>query len=291
MTQQGFDIAPRRFSVGGVIGASLQLLRRNFWQFFAVALVVGIPVLILSVLLAQISVPVPNVAGTAPLPMGAIAGMALSAFAGFVGILTYFAIQSAINYGALQDLRGGKPLVARCISHGLAVLPRVFVAALFFSLAMFALTFVVVLVVYGIAMAIAASTGQGITIAAFQGSAAVAVLVVVLFVFVTWWVFVPSIVVEKAGPLACFRRSRLLTKGHRWGILGIVLLVFLANFGCSIVIHLIGLSGAVATAALLNVVVALAFTAFSSVLTAVGYYALRAEKEGFGITDLAQIFD
>jgi len=213
----------------------------------------------------------------------------LSAITGFVGVLTYFVIQSAINYGALQDLRGKAPAVAPCISRGLAVLPRVFVASLFLSLAMFALTFVAVLVVYGIAMAIAATTGRGVTIGAVWVAAVFGVSA--LFLFVTWWVFVPSIVVENAGPAACFRRSRLLTKGHRWGILGIVMVVFVANFGCSVVIAFIGHSGAIATAALLNVVVALAFTAFSSVLTAVGYYALRAEKEGFDLADLAPIFD
>ena len=56
-------------------------------------------------------------------------------------------------------------------------------------------------------------------------------------------------------------------------------------------VALIGGFGAVATATLLNVVAALAFSALSSVLTAVGYYALRAEKEGFGLADLARVFD
>ncbi|HVT53943.1 MAG TPA: hypothetical protein VHE77_20355 [Dongiaceae bacterium] len=297
MTQQNFAVAPSRFSVGGVIGAGLPLLRRNFWQFFAVAFILGIPIMILSTLLAQVgAVPTPMPAGSAPsptmpLPAGGIAGSLLSAVVGFVGVLTYFVIQSAINYGTLQDLRGDRPAVAPCIARGLALLPRVFVAALLLFVAMFALTLLVVLVCYLIAVGIAATTGHNITVGTVSIMAALGVIGLALFLFVTLWVFVPSIVVEDAGPIGCFRRSRVLTKGHRWGIVGIAVLVFLANFLCSIVISLIGHSGAVATAALLNVVVGLAFTALSSVLTAIGYYALRAEKEGYGLGDLARVFE
>jgi hypothetical protein len=191
----------------------------------------------------------------------------------------------------LQDLRGERPTVGPCIARGLAVLPRVAVAALLLFLAIFAITFAAVLVAYGVGIAFSAVTGQGISAAAVSVVAAVAVIALVLALFVTWWVAVPSIVMENIGAPACFRRSRALTKGHRWSILGIVALVFLANFCCGYSLNYVGAAGAVATAGLLNVVVTLAFTACSSVLTAVGYYALRREKEGFGLGDLARVFD
>jgi hypothetical protein len=120
---------------------------------------------------------------------------------------------------------------------------------------------------------------------------AVGMLVLAMFWFVSWWVFVPVMVVENAGAIAGFGRSRRLTKGHRWEIFGIVVLVFVANAACSYVVGTIGRSGVVATAALLNVVLVLAFATLSSVLNAVGYYALRAEKERFGLGDLARIFE
>ena len=44
-------------------------------------------------------------------------------------------------------------------------------------------------------------------------------------------------------------------------------------------------------AEILNLVVTLGFTAFASVLSAVGYYYLRAEKEGIVIDDIARVFD
>lgn len=289
MTQQGFEGAPRRFSLGGVIGASLPLLRRNFWHFFAIAFVIGIPLIVLIVLFAQYARSA-HPPGAPFTPPGTVETL-FSTAVGFVAVLTYFVIQSAINVGTLQDLRGERPAVGHCISRGLGVLPRVFVAALLLFLAMFGLTFIAVLAVYGIATAIAASTGQAPNMSAISAAASLGVIVLAMSLFVRWWVFVPVIVAEHAAARAAFRRSRALTKGHRWGILGIVLLVFIANLACSIVIGMIGEFGAIATAALLNVVLALAFTALSSVLTAVGYYVLRAEKEGFGLPDLARIFD
>jgi hypothetical protein len=289
--QQSFGAAPLRFSVGDVIGASLALLRRNFWQFFAVALVIGIPLLALSLALTLWAA-VPDAPPTASGPqmfsaLGAPAALRSMVLA-FVAVLTYFMIQAAINYGALQDLRGERPAVGRCIGRGIAVLPRVFAASLVLFLGLFALTFVVTLV--GVFIGVLIWGRDMSALSAIGAIATLGVLVLALFLFAVLWVFVPAIVVENAGPLACLGRSRRLTKGHRWGILGIMLLVLLANVLCSIVIGMIARFGMIATGALLNAALALAFTALSAVLTAVGYYALRAEKENFGVADLARVF-
>jgi hypothetical protein len=42
---------------------------------------------------------------------------------------------------------------------------------------------------------------------------------------------------------------------------------------------------------ILNSLIMLFFSAFACVLAAVGYYYLRAEKEGIIIDDLAKVFD
>jgi len=284
MMQEGFDAAPSRFSVGGVVGASLSLLRRNFWQFFAVAFLIGLPLVVLSAVASWIVTPT-------PLAAAGLGAKVLSTALGFVAVLTYFTIQASINIGALHDLTGGHPSVGACISAALAALPRVFVGSLLFCLAIFALTFVTVLLVYGIVIAIVNLTGHSVDVRVVSVGAALVVVVLALSLFVSWWVFVPCLVIEKAAPIACFGRSRRLTKGHRWGVLGIVLVVFVTNLACSMVIASIGRFGAIATAALLNVVLTLAFFALSSVLVAVAYTALRAEKEGFGRPDLDRIFD
>jgi hypothetical protein len=305
MTQQGFSAVPPRFSIGGVVGASLSLLRRNFWQFFAIAFVLGLPVLVLSLVLSQITVtapggPVAAPGGAAGAPAGAVeaqmpfappdaAGALASTVGVFVLVLTYFMIQSAINLGTLQLLRGEKPAVGPCIARGLALLPRLFVAALLLFLAIIGLAFVAALVAYGIAMVLSATTGLAPTMAAVSTAAGLGMFGLSMVVLVGWWVFVPAMVAENVGPLAAFRRSRWLTKGHRWSILGIIVLVFIANLASALVIGAVG-QFAVATAALLNVAVGLAFSALSSVLTAIGYTTLRAEKEGSGPGEPPRIF-
>lgn len=288
MTQDGFGAAPPHFSIGGAVAAGLALLRRNFWTFFAIAFVVGIPLLILSLLLAlglaQVYAPQ---AGASP---GEGGRLLLSMLIAFIALLTLFVIQSAVSYGALQDLRGQRPAVGRCISRGLAALPRVFGATLLVFLLMFVLAFLGVLALSLLGAAISVATGAEI-LQLVPAIAVLGMIALALYCFVGWWVLVPVLVFENAKVFGAFRRSRQLTKGHRWRILAIILLVFLGNALCSLVVGAIGQLGAVATAALLNVAVALAFSALSSVLVAVGYAALRGEKEGFGADDLARIFD
>jgi hypothetical protein len=42
---------------------------------------------------------------------------------------------------------------------------------------------------------------------------------------------------------------------------------------------------------IVNIIVMFFFTAFAGVMVAVGYYYLRAEKEGIIIDDIAKVFD
>jgi hypothetical protein len=289
MTQQGYDAAPSHFSVGGVIDASFTLLRRNFWSLFAIAAVIGVPLLALSLLLARLAVSM--VPPGTPFAAAGLPGILLTTLVTFVTVLTYFLIQAAVNYGALQDLRGERPAVGRSISRCLAVLPRIAVAVLFLYVAAAVLTFLAVLACYALVFGLSTATGVLGLFRFVPLASVIVMLVLATYWFVGWWVFVPAMVVENVGSVAGFRRSRALTKGHRWGIFGIILLVFIANLACTLAIGFIAQSGIVATATLLNVVFALAFTTLSSVLNAVGYYALRAEKESFGLDDLARIFE
>jgi hypothetical protein len=117
------------------------------------------------------------------------------------------------------------------------------------------------------------------------------VMAIALTIVVLVWVFVPASVVERAGPIACFRRSLALTKGRRWPIFGIVLILLIANVAASAITKLLILNGAPLGGAVLNILVALFFMALSAVLSAVGYFYLRAEKEGVAVEDVVKVFD
>jgi hypothetical protein len=82
-----------------------------------------------------------------------------------------------------------------------------------------------------------------------------------------------------------------LTKGRRWSILGLVLILFVANLIVSALTRALIVNGAPLGGAVLNVLAALFFMALSAVLAAVGYYYLRAEKEGVAIDDVVKVFD
>jgi hypothetical protein len=157
----------------------------------------------------------------------------------------------------------------------------VFLAGLLFSVAMAVVGFVLAY----IGGAIFSGAGYATGILAGLVVAAVFIYIVILF-----WVFIPAIVVERAGPVDCFKRSLALTKGRRWAILGVLALVFVANFAVSLLTRLLANIAPMASG-LIDVLAMLFFMALSAVLAAVGYYFLRAEKEGVAIDDVVTVFD
>jgi hypothetical protein len=274
-----------RFSVGTVISTSLSVLFANIWAFLVVILAVGVPLVV--VIMGGSMIMAAGVAG--PLETGAglklqdlsAASMLFLIFVSVLGVLAYLLIQAAVTYGALQSLRGRRAGIGACISNGLSVLPRVFLAGLLFAVAMAVVGFVVAFV-----FSMLASVGAA-AIAILGG---IAMSAIFAFIVVTYWVFVPVIVVEQAGPIDCFTRSKALTKGRRWGIFGILVLVFLANWVISLLGRLLH-QVAPAASGLIDILSLLFFMALSAVLAAVGYYFLRAEKEGVAIDDVVTVFD
>ncbi|WP_395014958.1 hypothetical protein [Dongia sp.] len=268
---------PPRFAVGTVISTGLGLLLANIWRFLGIILAVALPAAVVLVLLAavlQLSEPLAS-GGRAP---QVLALLVVAVFA----ILAYLLILNAVTFGALQGLRGRKVEIGASLANGLAALPRAFVAGLIFAAAGGAVGFMVVSI--GGAMAMGGGFVGGLL-------AGLALMVVIFYLIVLFWVFLPAIVVERAGPIACFIRSAALTKGYRWRILGILLLVVVANIGVALLIKLLALVGAPAASVVLDQLSNLFFLALSAVLSAVGYSLIRAEKEGVATDDLAGVFD
>jgi len=112
-----------------------------------------------------------------------------------------------------------------------------------------------------------------------------------LMLYVMWFVGLPACVVERLGPWTCMRRSQQLTKGHRWKLFGLALLLLIPALG-SLLIGL-GLAAVVGPIAALigrwiwGAIVA----AFAAVLVAVAYHDLRVLKEGVDIEQIAGVFD
>lgn len=286
MTMDGNAAGAPRFAVGSVISTSLSVLFANVLRFLAVILAVGVP--------AALVCGVAIVAVVGDRPMSAAPEINFAVLRGgpiqilllivplVVGMLAYALIQSALAHGALQALRNRKVGIGACLTNGTAAMPRVFLA----NLVLFAVMAVIGLIAFQMFRTVALG---GRPLIGVVGS--LAFLAAIAFVLVLTWVFVPAIVVERAGPVNCFGRSMELTKGHRWEILGIFGLILIANWAVKLLSQMLPRIGAPAAGLALDVASALFFMALSAVLAAVGYYYLRAEKEGIAIDDVVTVFD
>jgi Membrane domain of glycerophosphoryl diester phosphodiesterase len=119
---------------------------------------------------------------------------------------------------------------------------------------------------------------------------------------VRWSVAAPVLMAEKAGILAAMGRSAVLTKGHRWAIFGLFLILIVVALVVSAVVG--GLVGGgifafaqapgevppVLFVAVMTLVQA-AVTMVSTVVVCAVYFELRQIKDGVGITEIASVFD
>jgi hypothetical protein len=112
-----------------------------------------------------------------------------------------------------------------------------------------------------------------------------------LILYTMWLVAVAACVVERTGPWRSLRRSQELTKGHRWKIFGLFLVLLLLSL-INPVLQLALTAAAGPTAgAIGNAIWTAIGSAFSSVVIAVTYYELRVAKEGIDIEQIASVFD
>jgi hypothetical protein len=294
MVQDNYGAATAQFSVGGVIGASISIVLRNVLRFLAIGFIMSIPTILLAIALVG-SLPISFAALQSGVKLDfsqvSATTKVLFVLVFIVGFLSYFVIQAAINYAAFQNLRGERVAIGACLARGLAAMPRLVIACIVLLLLMILIGIGAGIVIALLMAGIGLATGSGMASAGMSVLSAAIFLAVFIFLFVIWWVFVPAIVAENAGPVGCFKRSRRLTKGHRWGILGILLLVFVVNILSGLILQLLAGIGLPTVSGVLNGILSLFFAALTSVLAAVGYYSLRAEKEGYGISDLAGVFD
>lgn len=82
-----------------------------------------------------------------------------------------------------------------------------------------------------------------------------------------------------------------LTKGRRWGILGLNLILLVIQAVLSKLIELVAVVLPEYVGLAVYGIAELLLIVFTLIPPAVGYYYLRAEKEGVDGNDIAQVFD
>ena len=174
-------------------------------------------------------------------------------------------IQGAIAYAVFQVIMG------RRVSVGESVLRS---ASKFFAL---------------LGAAILGSLGIGL--------ASILLVIPGIILMCMWYVSASACVVERLGPIESLGRSRALTKGYRWHIFGVAILLLLITQLVRVLFAFL-VRGFVSDPFLqgmaTGIVVALATlipNAFANVAPAVAYYRLRMVKENLTMESLAGVFD
>ncbi len=181
-------------------------------------------------------------------------------FGGLLAAAIFNTLSEAIVlFGAFQDMRGRPMNLAESAQIGLRrFLPLIGLAIVFY-----------VLVTIGFALLI------------FPG----------LMLYTMWFVATPPCVVEQCGPFRSLGRSQQLTKGHRWKIFGLILLVGLIGLvGGGLVLGAAALAGPVLSF-IINLIWNSVVRAFTAVLVVVTYHDLRVAKEGVDTDKIASVFD
>lgn len=125
-------------------------------------------------------------------------------------------------------------------------------------------------------------------------------LVPALILLSMWAVAVPVMVEERVGIGAAFGRSRALTKGDRWKVLGVLLIFIVVYYLLFTVMGLfVGAAGLIDGSgvgslspgfAIMTVVTGTLFNALWGTLAPSMYVDLRNAKEGGSMHDLAEVF-
>jgi len=124
------------------------------------------------------------------------------------------------------------------------------------------------------------------------GLAALALVVPAFILLTMWFVATPACVVERTGPWTSMKRSAALTKGHRWKIFGLFLLLIVISVVVALLLQtLLAQVGSLILVVLGTLLWGAIWTAYYSIAVVMTYHDLRVAKEGIDIEQIAAVFD
>jgi hypothetical protein len=245
------------FRVGRVLGKSLTILTGNFPKYILFGAIIALPSLISDFTASSAVRPVQPVRPDQIFTTAVIAG--IIAFV-IIWLVVFSVCQSAMIYGAFQDVRGRPFDIGASVRRGLSrFLP-----------------------VIGAAICAGVLVGVGFVFLAIPG----------LMLLTMFFVIIPVCVVEGLGPIESMGRSRQLTKGYRWHIFAIYFVPALVIGIGGALLQRLGMSIAgTAGHAILGFLVTAVGGAYQAIVNIMTYHDLRSVKEGLDIEQLAAVFD
>lgn len=199
-------------------------------------------------------------------------GMGASALSQFLTSILQLLLNSvataALIYGTIQVLRNQPVALNTCLSRG------------------FALVFPVI----GLIILVSLIIGIGFVLLFVPG----------LILATMLWVAIPVAVIERPGVVASMKRSAELTKGNRWRIFGLLVIVLVIQIVIGVVLVSIfgvgamaggGVAGGSIVFVLFQWLIQAFFAVLYAVIIAVSYQNLRIAKEGGSLDQIASVFD
>ena len=206
---------------------------------------------------------------------------------------------AATSYGAFQYLRGQPVRFWASLRRGVSVALPCIGATFLISLVLMVVSGIVAIPLFLLIDQAEADTPGVLFTVLFMFLTFIFVFTGFIFIICRMWVAIPTIAVERPGVLAALRRSWDLTRGHAMRVFGIMLVMWAGTMGASVaagivvfiaIIAIGGIAGLVIGQGL-NILVSLLANALYAIAAAVSYVELRRAKEGFGIEDIAAVFD
>ena len=268
------DIGQRgggKLDIGQVISGAFQVIGRNIVTFSVLGFVLaGLPTGVITFLQGQWLRGVDFTSGNFVFSTAYWSNLG---FGGLVAIITTAILQGALIYATVQDMNGQKASVGDALATGLRNFLPLLIVSILFGLAIAA--GMIFLIVPGIMIACA------------------------------WCVAAPALVADRTGIFGAFSRAAELTRGNRWRIFGlavllwIILVVLGTVFGAISAAAMFSTPGALqnpiaAATSPLNILAQVIQQTVSAVigasLVAVLYVELRRLREGAGPQWLGEIF-
>jgi hypothetical protein len=272
------------FRVGRVLSQSTSVFQRSFLTLFLIGAIAYLPMQLLLVWFTTLTQSAATSGGAIPPAQIGIVAVSLL----LVTIVFSMLSQAIILHVAFQNIRNRPASLIEALKVGL----RRFVPLLLLGIC---IGILMALVVLGLGIATGLTmlaTGNTVSTVVAGILAVILGLVAMGVLYTMWFVSVAACVVDRRWPFSALGRSAQLTKGYRWRIFGLILLMFIASILASVVIELVLTPfGNIIVSFLASLAWSALWGAFYAIVVAVSYHDLRVAKEGMDIEQIAAVFD
>jgi hypothetical protein len=252
----------RRMSVGRVFQRAFSAISLNPIVILGLALLVGaLPALLMTYVFAEMGL-TSQASLQNGLSFGRIIGASL--ITSMISLIVATLVQAALTRATVTAAEGRRATFGESLA---AALPVIFP-------------------LIGLSILFAIGIGIGFVLLFVPG----------IILMLMWAVAVPALVVERHGVFAAFGRSAELTKGARWRVLGLFLVLVVIYWLLSLVVGIFGLgmyspaTGLTLGSILGTVIVQTIVNALWGTIQPSLYVELRQWKEGDSVQNLAEVF-